>query len=54
MCTGGPLGREPWMGEALGRGGPPFRHQVKHGQQEGAEGVRLLFGPLILLYQHVK
>lgn len=54
VCAGGPLGCEPRMGEALGCGGSPFRHQVQHGQQEGAEGVCLIFGPLILFYQHVK
>lgn len=42
------------MGEALGSRGPPLRHQVQHGQQEGAEVVRLLFGPLVLLNQHVE
>lgn len=42
------------MGEALGRRGPPFRHQVQHGQQEAAEGVGLLLGPLILLHQDVE
>lgn len=51
---GWPLGRQPWMGEALGCRGPPFRHQVQHGQQEAAEGVCLIFGPLVLFYQHVK
>lgn len=54
MCMGGGLGCEPWMGEALGRCGPPFRHQVQHGQQEAAEGVGLLFGPLVLFHQHVQ
>lgn len=49
-----PLGREPWMREALGRCGPPFRHQVQHGQQEAAEVVCFIFGPLVLFYQHVK
>lgn len=50
----GPLRREPGMGEALCRGGPPFRHQVQHGLEEAAEGVGLIFGPLVLFYQHVK
>lgn len=51
---GRPLGCEPWMGEALGCCGPPFRHQVQHGQQEAAEVVGLLFRPLVLFYQHVE
>lgn len=42
------------MGEALSCCGPPFRHQVQHGQQKAAETVRLLFGPLVLFYQDVK
>lgn len=42
------------MGEALGSCGPALRHQVQHGQQEAAEVVRLLFGPLVLLNQHVE
>lgn len=54
MGMGSFLGREPWMGEALGCSGPPFRHQVQHGQKEAAERVCLLFGPLVLLYQDVK
>lgn len=45
------LGGEPWVREALGRRGPPFRHQVQHGQQEAAERVSLLLGPLVLLHQ---
>lgn len=45
-----PLGDEPWMREALGRCGPPFRHQVQHWQQEAAEAVCLIFGPLILFH----
>lgn len=49
-----PLGSEPRMGEALGCCCPPFRHQVQHGQKEAAERVGLLFGPLVLLYQHLK
>lgn len=49
-----PLRCEPWVGEALGRCSPPFRHQVQHGQEEAAEGVGLLFGPLVLFYQDVK
>ena len=51
---GWPLGCEPWMGEAVGRRGPPFRHQVQHGQQEAAEAVCLVFGPLVLFYQDVE
>lgn len=54
VSRGQPLGCEPWMGEALGCCGPLFRHQVKHGEKEAAEGVGLLFGPLILFYQHVQ
>lgn len=42
------------MGEALGRCGSPFRHQVQHGQKEAAKALGLLFGPLVLFYQHVK
>lgn len=53
-CVKWCLGCEPWMGEALGCRGPPFRHQVQHWQQEAAERVRLVFGPLVLFYQHVK
>lgn len=48
------LGSEPWMGEALSRCGSPLRHQVKHGQQEAAERVGLLLGPLVLLNQDVE
>lgn len=42
------------MRETLGGSCPPFRHKIQHGHQEAAEGVGLLFGPLVLVYQDVE
>lgn len=51
---GGRLGCEPRVGEAVGGRGSPLGHQVQHGQQEAAEAVRLLFGPLVFIHQDVE
>ena len=44
---------EPGVLEALEGGGAPVGVELEHGEEEGAELLRLLLIPLVLLHQNV-